>query len=52
MVLKPGQSTTLESSIFMMHEGMDGPHDFRVHIKSNDPNNPDKTVTVLSNWVP
>jgi hypothetical protein len=52
MVLKPGESTTIKSSIFMMHAGMDGPHDFRVHIKSNDPNNPDKTVTVLSNWVP
>lgn len=52
MVLKPGQSTILESSIFMMHEGMDGPHDFQVHIKSNDPDNIDKTVTVLSNWIP
>lgn len=52
MVLKSGQSTTLESSVFMMHAGMEGPHDFRVHIPSNDPDNPDKTVTVLSNWVP
>ncbi|NOY98448.1 MAG: hypothetical protein GXP40_04455 [Chloroflexi bacterium] len=51
MVLKPGQSTTLESSVFMMHEGMEGPHDFRVHIPSNDPDAADKTVTVLSNWV-
>lgn len=36
----------------MMHAGMDGPHDFRVHIQSNDPDNPDKTVQVLSNWGP
>lgn len=52
MVLKPGQSTILKSSDFIMHEGMDGPHDFLVHIKSNDPDHPDKTVTVLSNWIP
>lgn len=52
MVLKPGQSVTLESSTFMMHVGMEGPHDFQVHIKSNDPDQPDKTVTVLSNWIP
>ncbi len=42
----------LESSIFMMHEGMDGPHEFHVHIKTNDPDNSDKIITVLSNWIP
>jgi hypothetical protein len=36
----------------MMHAGMDGPHDFQVHIKSNDPSLPEKTVTILSNWIP
>lgn len=51
MVLKPGQSTDL-SMQFMMHEGMDGMHDFRVHLPSNDPQQPDRTLTVLSNWVP
>jgi hypothetical protein len=50
-VLKPGQQTTL-SMQFMMHEGMDGMHDFRVHIPTNDPNNGDKELVVLSNWVP
>ena len=51
MALKPGDSTTISMS-FMMHEGMDGMHNFRVHLPTNDPNQPDKTLTVLSNWVP
>ena len=37
---------------FMMHEGMDGPHEFRVHLRTNDPEEPDKVLTILSNWVP
>ena len=52
MVLQPGQSTTLKSSVFMMHEGMDGPHNFAVHLVTNDPSDPDLVVNVLSNWVP
>jgi len=52
MVLKPGESTTVESSIFMMHEGMDGRHDYGVHLKTNDPQNPDLIVHVLSDWGP
>jgi hypothetical protein len=51
MALKPGESTTI-SMQFTMHEGMDGMHDFRVHLPSNDPEQADRTVTVLSNWVP
>jgi hypothetical protein len=51
MVLKPGASTTLTME-FMMHAGMDGQHDFRVHLPSNDTQQPDHTLTVLSNWVP
>ena len=51
MALKPGESTTLSMQL-TMHEGMDGMHDFRVHLKSNDPQQPDRTLTVLSNWVP
>jgi hypothetical protein len=30
---------------------MGGLHDFRVHLLTNDPSNPDKTLQVLSNWV-
>jgi len=52
MALKPGESTTVRSSVFMMHEGMDGPHEFAVHLKTNDPDQPDQVVSVLSNWVP
>jgi hypothetical protein len=36
---------------FMMHGAMGGPHDFRVHLLTNDPSVPDKTLQVLSNWV-
>ena len=52
MVLKPGESTIVESSVFMMHPGMDGPHDYAVHLDTNDPKNPNLVVRVLSNWGP
>lgn len=48
-VLKPGERTTLSVS-FMMYQGMGGPHDFRVHLQTNDPTTPDKTVQILSDW--
>ena len=47
--LRPGEKTTLSVS-FMMYQGMGGPHDFRVHLPTNDPDMPDKTVQVLSDW--
>jgi hypothetical protein len=37
---------------FMMHEGMGGLHDFRVRLLTNDPRQPERELTVLSNWVP
>jgi hypothetical protein len=49
MALKPGESTNLTMS-FMMHAGMDGKHDFRVHLPTNDKAWGDKTLAVLSNW--
>jgi hypothetical protein len=52
MVLKPGESTVIRSGVFMMHKGMEGPHDFAVHLKTNDSKQPDVVVHVLSNWVP
>jgi hypothetical protein len=52
MVLKPGESTVVQSSEFMMHEGMDGPHNFAVHLKTNDPNSSDLVVNVISDWGP
>lgn len=51
MKLQPGQKTTLSFQL-MMHEGMDGIHDFKVHIPNNDPAKKDQTLEVLSNWVP
>ena len=49
MVLMPGQKTTLSMS-FMMHGDMGGLHDFRVHVRTNDPQQPEKVLQVLSNW--
>ena len=51
MTIKPGESTELTLR-FMMHGDMGGQHDFRVHLNSNDPTQPEATVSVLSNWVP
>jgi hypothetical protein len=52
MALKPGESTTIKSSVFMMHAGMDGMHNFAVHLLTNDPVQSDKVINVLSNWIP
>jgi len=51
MTLKPGQSTTV-SMEFTMKGDMGGPHDFRLHLVSNDPQNGDLVLAVLSNWAP
>lgn len=50
MVLEPGQRTTL-SLRFVMHGDMAGPHDFRVHLPTNDGRWGDRTLRVLSDWV-
>ena len=52
LTLDPGQSTYVETPEFMMHEGMDGPHDFAIHLKTNDPKKPELLVHVLSDWGP
>ncbi len=51
MTLQPGEST-LVTMEYLMHGDMGGPHDFRLHLKTNDPTQPDKEVALLSNWVP
>lgn len=48
--VKPGQEATLVLT-YMMHEGMGGKHRFIIHVKTNDPTQPEKQLTVLSNWV-
>lgn len=47
--LQPGQEVSL-SMTFSMHEGMDGPHDFRVLVETNDPTHAQQELTVLSDW--
>ena len=51
MVLQPGETTSVWMR-FTMTEGMGGFHDFRLHLPTNDPVQPDKELVVLSNWVP
>ena len=48
--LNPGEEATVSMS-FSMHPGMDGPHEYQVHVETTDPENPDQTVVILSNWV-
>jgi hypothetical protein len=48
--LEPGESTTVWTR-FTMNPGMGGPHDFRLHIMTNDPQTPTTSVQILSNWV-
>lgn len=35
-----------------MPEGMGGPHQFNVHIRTNDPVEPERTLIVKSDWGP
>ena len=48
--LWPGQEAKI-STQFMMHEGMGGEHEFRIHIETNDPKQPQQDLIILSNWV-
>jgi len=49
--IKPGEQIAL-SMRFSMHAGMDGKHHFRVHVRTNDPVEPEKLLHVYSNWIP
>jgi hypothetical protein len=33
-----------------MHEGMGGPHEFHLHLRSDDPLEPEKLLVVKSDW--
>ena len=50
MTIPPGQESTVSMS-YTMHEMMGGPHEFRVHVLTNDPNQAEIVLTALSNWV-
>ncbi len=49
MAIASGEETTvsLEST---MHQGMEGPHEFRIHLRTNDPVVPEKLLDVKSDW--
>ncbi len=51
MTLQPGESTAVTLQ-FLMHGDMGGKHHFRLHLKTNDPAEPDKAVSIISNWAP
>lgn len=48
--IDPGQEGTITLD-FMMHQGMGGKHRFNINLKTNDPNEPNKQLVVLSNWI-
>lgn len=48
--MPPGQQTTVTLR-FTMHAGMEGPHDFRVHLRTNDTATPETELVVKSDWV-
>lgn len=48
--VRPGQEATITLR-YTMHDMMGGPHEFRVHVLTNDPDQPEILLTALSNWV-
>jgi hypothetical protein len=51
MAIPPGRTGTIKLQ-FTMHEGMDGQHDFRMQLRTNDPAQPVAELRVRSNWIP
>ena len=37
---------------YTMHPGMDGPHEFRVYLRTNDPYEPEVVLIAKSDWGP
>jgi hypothetical protein len=37
---------------YMMHKGMEGPHRFDVHLRTNDPAQPETVLVAKSDWGP
>jgi hypothetical protein len=52
MTLQPGESTIIFVKFGMHGISMAGNHNFSVHLVTNDPTQKDRTVSILSNWVP
>jgi hypothetical protein len=49
-ILAPGQTATITMR-YSMHDSMGGKHRFNVHLRTNDPQEPEKILVVYSNWV-
>lgn len=49
MELKPGESATVSMN-YTMHEGMDGQHELQIDLQTNDPEQPEITLTAFSDW--
>jgi hypothetical protein len=49
MTIMPGDEATVTLS-YTMHEGMGGQHEFRVHVLTNDPTQPEIPLTIRSFW--
>jgi hypothetical protein len=50
MAIKPGESTNISMEYFM-HDAMGGMHNFNLILMTNDPVDPVKTVSIISNWI-
>lgn len=50
MTVNPGEEIVIRLR-FTMHEMMGGPHEFRVHVLTNDPTQQEIPLTILSNWI-
>jgi hypothetical protein len=49
-ILAPGQTATIKLN-YSMHDTMGGKHRFNVHLRTNDPQEPEKILVVYSNWI-
>jgi hypothetical protein len=49
MAIASGEETTV-SLEFTMHKGMEGLHEFRIHLRTNDAVEPEKLLAVRSDW--
>jgi hypothetical protein len=49
--IRPGEQALLKMT-YSMHAGMDGKHHFLVHVRTNDPVEPEKLLHAYSNWIP
>jgi hypothetical protein len=48
--LRPGETAKVTMR-YTMHEGMDGPHEFRIELNTNDPASPEIVLSAFSDWV-